>query len=356
MASFVSARAFFLNFLLPVLAASASGFFLAQLDFPLAWLMGAAIVTGALALSGWTIVAPQKLQWVALIVVGSSVGLSLTSEAATRMLEWAPVMVMSGLIAVALAAFATPLLSRSAKVSPATAFFSLLPGGIIEMANIGETFNANRTVVASLHAIRVGLLVFIIPFGLFWYTKNQTADVPGGHILAHKTLLLVLVIGLAGGALFKRYNLPSAFLLGPLIFVAAFSALQGEAGAMPTAMLNVAQVILGFALGARFRRAEMASMPRALVAAVIILPVIMLGMALVATGAAGIVPETVPTLVLASSIGGMAEMVLTAKALGQNAAIVAAFHIVRAVLVNFLAGSLWSALSRFSFLNPDHKG
>ncbi|MGB1026559.1 MAG: AbrB family transcriptional regulator, partial [Rhodospirillaceae bacterium] len=62
------------------------------------------------------------------------------------------------------------------------------------------------------------------------------------------------------------------------------------------------------------------------------------------------------TLVLSFSIGGMAEMVLTAKTLGANAAMVAAFQVTRAFLVNLCAGPLWTVLSKRSLFNPDKKG
>ena len=51
-------------------------------------------------------------------------------------------------------------------------------------------------------------------------------------------------------------------------------------------------------------------------------------------------------MVLAFSIGGLAEMVLTARYLELNMAIVAAFQAVRAVLVNSLAGAIWNRLSK----------
>ena len=68
-------------------------------------------------------------------------------------------------------------------------------------------------------------------------------------------------------------------------------------------------------------------------------------MAILGSLSALFIPESIPTLILCFSIGGMAEMVLTAKALGQNVALVAAFQAIRGIVVNVIAGPVWARLS-----------
>ena len=50
-----------------------------------------------------------------------------------------------------------------------------------------------------------------------------------------------------------------------------------------------------------------------------------------------------------ASPGGFAEMTVTAQTLHLDVALVAAFHIVRAFLVNGLATHLWRILDRLGF-------
>lgn len=340
-------------FLVPVVPAILGGAAWDALGLPLGWLMGAAIVAGAFAISGRAVAAPPPLQSAALATIGAGVGLSLTPAAAAELVTWAPVMVAAATIGVALAVAAAPALARFGGVSPATAFFSLLPGGVIEMASVGETHGADRTAIAALHALRVAMIVSVLPLALFALFPDRQTVEAGAAGVDLPTLVVVLSVAGAGGWLAARARLPAAWLLGGVISVGAITGLGLVEGTLPSLFLIVAQIVVGIALGAKFRRETLRAMPRALAAAAPLLAAVMLAMALLGAVASVLVPESVPTLVLSFAIGGMAEMVLTAKALGQNAAMVAAFQAVRAVIVNATAGALWSRLARLpAFSEP----
>ncbi|MGB1026411.1 MAG: AbrB family transcriptional regulator, partial [Rhodospirillaceae bacterium] len=291
------------SFLLPLVPATAGGALWAQLGLPLGWLMGAALVIGGAALLGFSLKVPKPCQSGALIVIGAGVGLSMTPETAVTLGSLAPVMVLATALGVGCAVLATPFLARLAGISPATAYFSLLPGGIIEMATIGEGHQANRSVIAALHAIRVGLLVILIPLGLFWLHAGDVLSAGATTELSLLSLSFVLLTGLAGGLLFARLQLPAAFLLGPLVFVGVLTSTGVSTwsstgapngalgGGLPEGLLVAAQVVLGFALGARFRRQELSAIPRAVIGALMIFPVIILVMALIGGGFQALLPS-----------------------------------------------------------------
>ena len=164
------------------------------------------------------------------------------------------------------------------------------------------------------------------------------ADTP---VAAWPQLALVLAIGALGGWVAQRLSLPAAWLLGAVLAVGALAASGAIGGRLPTELLAAAQVIVGMALGARFERKRLASIPRAIAAGIATLSAIILFMAGAAALAAVALGQSLSSLVLAFSIGGMAEMVLTAKALNQDLALVAAFQAVRGVVVNAMAGRVW---------------
>jgi uncharacterized membrane protein AbrB (regulator of aidB expression) len=115
-------------------------------------------------------------------------------------------------------------------------------------------------------------------------------------------------------------------------------------------------VLVGISLGARFQRERLVHIPRALAAGIPVLLTIMVFMALAGSLASLAMPFQAQALILCFSIGGMAEMVLTSKALGQNVALVAAFQAVRAVLVNTFAGAVWRRLKPKTHYNSNLKG
>ena len=85
---------------------------------------------------------------------------------------------------------------------------------------------------------------------------------------------------------------------------------------------------------------------RRLAVGTVALIVIIFVMALIGVGFSRFLPMDAPTMVLAFSIGGLAEMVLTARYLELDMAMVAAFQAVRAVLVNSFAGAIWNRLPK----------
>lgn len=342
------------RFIILLLPAAIAGALLDGLDVPLGWLLGAALVTASVAVSGRTQEVPRLPFAIALIVIGTGVGVSMTPEAAGELVRWLPVMVLAAALGVALSVAVSPVVARTARVSLPTAFFSLLPGGIIEMANVAEKHGGDRAVITSLHAVRIALIVAAIPLGIsILYGSDQSVvvqaagfdDVNGSFLI----LLIVLIFGAVGGWVGNRFRLPAGWLWGAFCTVGLWSGLGLPSTALPESALIAAQLLVGMSLGARFKRESLIAIPRALVFGCAALCGIMALMASAGVAATFVVPETASTLILCFGIGGMAEMVLTAKAFGQNAAMVAAFQAVRGILVNATAGVIWS---QFSKLHP----
>lgn len=339
-------RALALHFLAPLFAAGLGGALAAWAGLPLPWLLGAALATSAFSLSGASVLSPKPLSNAGLVVVGAAVGLSVTPDVASLLLVWAPVMVAAAGFGIALAALATRRLALWARVSPATAFFSLLPGGVFEMASIAEKHGGDRLTIAVLHALRVGMIVLAFP--LLLTALDAQGEIFSTALTIDPDLLgfaALLAIAAAAGWAATRAGVAAGWLIGPMIAAALLSITGAPVGGFPAEALIVAQVIVGMALGARFRRDSIRAIPRAAAIGSAILFALGAVMAVAAFVTASLTGQTFGTLALCFATGGMAEMVLTAKALSQNAALVAAFHALRALIVNTCAGLLWRRLS-----------
>jgi hypothetical protein len=319
---------------------------------PLGWLMGSAAVSGAFAAFDRQAGVPPMLYRPALAVIGVGVGLAVTPAAAAEMLIWAPVMAGAALLGIAAAAAFAPVLARLGNVSRSTAYFSLLPGGVIEMSNVGEAEGADSTVIAALHALRVGLVTGLLPLLLFFFFPAGAFSPAQATGLTAADLFLVLAAGLVGGMFGAKAGLPAAWLLGAVIAVGLLTGSGAVSGRLPDGLLAVAQILAGMSLGARFQRSRLAGIPRALGAGGPVLLAIMAVTIFSAALCSLIMPQPLATLILCFSIGGMAEMVLTAKALDQNIALVAAFQALRGLTVNSLAAPVWRRLA----LNPTPPG
>ena len=335
----------FRGFAIALIPAAIGGAIWASLGLPLAWLMGAAIVTGFMSFSGLVVDLPKPLYRPSLAVIGAGVGLTITPSVALEISEWFPFMAIMGFAGVILAALLTPLVARKGQMENSTAFFALMPGGVIEMANIGEPHGADRTTIAALHAIRVALVVGILPLGLFFFFPQTGVSVPTPD-LDIIPLVVVVAIAIMGGWVGMRLNLPASWLLGALLAVAIFTAAGAFEGQISAPLMAVAQVIVGMSLGAKFQRERLRKIPRAIAVGTPALLAIILAMAFFGVVISQFLPMDAPTMVLAFSIGGLAEMVLTARSLELDMAIVAAFQSIRAILVNSCASMIWNRLSK----------
>ena len=143
--------------------AAAAGVLFRRADLPLAWVLGPLLVVALFSMAGVTIKVPPLGRRVGQLVVGAAIGLQVTPAVAGRMLAWLPAMVLVALASVAVSALLSRGFSKFMRLDPATAYFSLLPGGMAEMANIGQAHGARSDVVAISQTIRLGMVVFLLP-------------------------------------------------------------------------------------------------------------------------------------------------------------------------------------------------
>lgn len=342
----IEAISAFLRFL-PI--AAFGGFLWDKAGLPLGWLLGAAFVTGALAISGYSCSVPKLVTRSGLVVIGVSVGLYVSEEVVQSMLGWIPVMFLTAVTGILFAFIGARLFVKWGGVTPATAFFSLLPGGVHEMANVADQYGGDRLTISVLHALRVGMIVTLIPFSLYGMNLPAVVTLPEtlGAFVPLGFALLILTAALAGyGA--QRMGLAAGWLVGPIIAGAVLSVLHFPVGIVPDVVSVAAQIVVGMSLGSRFKRDSIMAIPKAATIGSIIMlgiGVVMAGLAWIASELGG---ESLGTLILAFAGGGVAEMVLTAKSLSQNVALVAAFHIMRALMVNVLAGTIWRRLALYT--------
>ena len=231
------------------------------IGLPLGWLMGAAVVAGAFAAANVEAKVPKPLYTVSLVTLGASVGLAINPDVAAALVGWAPFMAIAGAVGILGAVLMAPVLAHFGQMDRSTAFFSLLPGGVIEMATVGERHGADRTIVSALHAVRVGLVVGLLPLILFFFFEASDLSAAPAPPLPPLELAVLMTVGLFGGWLGAKAGLPAAWLLGALILaglVSSFGYLQGR---VPEPVLAAVQVLVGLSLGSRFQRSRLIGNP-----------------------------------------------------------------------------------------------
>ncbi len=326
---------------------TAGGALFAWFRLPLAWMIGSMLFTTAAAMAGLPVAVPAALRTAMVMVLGIMLGSAFTPEIVGHLDEWAVTLLgLAAYIAVATVA-GILFLRRVARLDPVTAFFTATPGGLNEMVLMGGQMGGDDRTISLVHALRVMLVVLLVPFAFQWLGLYDPArrGALGPPLTGLAPVDLALLAScVVGYPLARRLGIPAAQIVGPMLLSAAIHLSGLTAGHPPGPVVAAAQVVVGAALGSRFAGLSLARVGRCAVLS-LGLTAVMLGVTVAASWllswATGL---DLAGIILAYAPGGLAEMSLVALALGTDVAFVSTHHIVRIVLIVTLAPSaflLW---------------
>lgn len=313
------------------LLGSLGGAIAASVGMPLPWMIGPLIFTALLYLTGLAdIVIPVNTRPIGQIVIASQVGVYFSPAALAMVLTLAPPLVGMAL-ATAVCAFSVALLlARAARLNLTAAFLASLPTSPVEAAIMAERFHCNPGPIVLAQTVRIAAVVVLVPIMIYaidgWpasagFRVSAAFDPVGAAML--------LGVGVTGALLFSLLRIANPFFLGPLAASSALAAWGLGPFFYPAILLSAAQIILGVWLGSTFRRDLFQAAGR-LVASSIIAALALLAMtSAVAVALALILALDWELMVLSAAPGGVTEMALTAKFLGQDVALITAFHLTR---------------------------
>jgi len=305
------------------------------LTIPLAWMIGAMVFTTGAALSGAPVRGSRRIRTIFIPVLGIMLGSSFTPETLGQVSSWVPSVVTMLLFVVIVVAVVGVFLHKAMGFGLVSAYFSATPGGLATMVVIGGEMGGDERRIGLTHSIRIMLTVLIIPF----YFRIFEGYVPGGLGSLGSVVNLslrdaaILVSCMLGYPLFKVLRLPSAQILGPMTLSAIIHVTGLTTAKPPVEIVNIAQVVIGTGIGARFVGVSVVRLYPVMIAAAGG-TVFMVGFAAVAALALeALTGLPFAAIWLAFAPGGVAEMTLISLALGIDVAFVSTHHLVRVVFM-----------------------
>jgi membrane AbrB-like protein len=228
-----------------------------------------------------------------------------------------------------------------------TAFYSSSPGGLYESLALGEAAGGNVARLTLQQFLRVIIVVTALPVGLSLWLGEPVGSA-GGVTLARDDvpwtdLPFIVMAGAAGYFGGKLMRFPAAQLTGPMAAAAILSVTGIFHVDIPIWLVNIAQIVVGCALGMRFTGLSRGLILRG--AGLSLLSVGgMLALAMVfAVGVVQFVEEPLDVLLISFAPGGVTEMSLVALSLQANPAFVTLHHIFRILMtvVWLMASAPW---------------
>lgn len=326
--------------------AALGGWVFYLLHLPLPWMLGAMVVTMIASILGLPLARTRPARAPFSAIIGVALGSAFQPAAFEQgglLLLLVPTILLS---TVACGLVGYQYLRRVARFDPITAYFAAMPAGIQEMTVQGGEAGGDERRIALIHGCRIFLLVLVVPIVYATLFRADSQSTSMLRVTAHGSLtdwLVLIVAGLLGWVIARRFRIPNAAMIGPLI-VSAIIHLTGLSSiAPPPAGIVVAQIVLGSSLGSNFIGTNWPVLWRSLRHGLVLVPVfalICLGIAMATGPLLGLDGNV---LFLALAPGGTTEMSLIALALHANVALVTSSQLVRILLVNIGATALFRA-------------
>lgn len=321
-------------------------------NVPLAWVLGPLLTTAAMSIAGLPVFASNRSRRIGQLVIGTGLGLNITASLLADVLLWIPLMVLTTLIAITVTSFFSVFMARLSGLDRVTSYFALMPGGLSEMANIGVAVGGRSEPIALAQAVRLGLVVCVLPptimaLGIHGDFLMFDAPPPVSNLWVGPLLLF----GLVGVFVMRVARASNPWLLGALSAAALVSSSGLIAGTLPKLFFYGGQLLLGMAIGARFKRDIVARLPNLFLLMIGFTLVITFSLFFVGIGLSALTDLDLATAALASSAGGVVEMTLTAQALHLNVALILGFHVIRAIMVNGVSVHIYHGLARVHFFS-----
>jgi membrane AbrB-like protein len=311
------------------------------LHLPLPWMLGSLLFCGLAAALQTPIALPRRIRAPMTGVLGAMIGAYFLPDSGAQPHKIA--LVLTGvLVFVSVAGGLGYLYFRLiGRMDHPTAFFSAMPGGVVEMVVLGAERGGDERVISLIHGARIFMVVLTLPFLLDALSPADIGRGTGSWLPLSSMsganaawLVATVVIGMALG---KLLRLPAGLLLGPLLISLALHGTGLSDFKLPSLLLAGAQVVLGATIGCRFagvKRAELAYIFRLSIGSNILLLLLALFLSWPFSLLGG---DQFETFALAYSPGGLAEMSLIALSLDVDVALIVVAHLFRVLLV--VAGS-----------------
>jgi uncharacterized protein len=349
MASSAPLRQTFLRLTETLVIGAVGGAALGLAKFPAGWLSGAIIAVAIAALARRPVRVPMLLGQAANIVLGISLGASVTPDSVARMASWPASL---AILALAMACGSAAVVFYLHKVHDwdvLSALFASSPGGLSQALALAAETGADLRAVAMVQSMRVLVLSAGLPlcFAAFGITGSRPIINPAVATAASMEELAGLVVAAALGAMLAyRLRLPGGLLVGAMAVSGVLHGTGLVKVNLPLPAAIVAFVVMGSIIGARFVGTDIWLLRRLTMVGLGALAVGTAVASVFAVAAALLLSLPVGDVVMAFAPGALEAMTTLAFALNLDPAYVGTHHIARLIFVSLVVPFVVHAIRR----------
>lgn len=313
------------------------------LNLPMPWLLGAVI---AIAIGTRVQILPLKksnnLQNIARMTLGIILGSAFTPELLHNIQDYAYSLLFVVPFIALVAILGMWYYHKVLGFDRVTAYFSAMPGGLVEMILIGKELGANTAQVTLAQSMRMIFIVFSLPFLIQWLSNTPLGDLkpitsPLKDI-SLQDIFIMICIAVSGSYLGVKLKLFASYMLGPMLVAILIYGLGFIQTRPPDELLKAMQVIIGINIGLVFKGVQTKEILKTLLSSSGFLVLLTIASAFISFLVHYLLDFSLISTILAFSPGGQANINLIAIIMGANIPYIALHHLFRLLLVIVAAG------------------
>ncbi|WP_099157670.1 AbrB family transcriptional regulator [Virgibacillus ndiopensis] len=332
------------------------------IHIPVPWLLGPMIAvlfgTNAMKLD---YVWPSLIRNTGMIVVGYTIGLSMTSNALHQMALQLPSMLLMTLLLVLLCSGIACVVSKLSGNDYATSLLGSIPGGLTQVIVLAEeTKGVNLATVTVTQVTRLMIIIIVMPLlvtipmfgqsgaeGSVKVASSTSASASWASLFPDILIFAFVCILFALGG--TKIKFPTAYLLGPILGTTMLQLGGLEGPHLPLTLIDMAQLMIGTHVGLMLKTDQISKKLRTFSLAIASGILLVLGAIVLSMILNTIYPISNATALLSMAPGGMDQMGIIAHEIHADLSIVSGYQLFRTFFIYFAVPPLLKLL--FNLMN-----
>ena len=300
------------------------------LKVPAPFLTGPAAFVSVAGVLGADCRIPDRLRDACFIVIGLTLGSSVTPEILSAAAAW-PISLIGMCISVGIVMLAGGFMfQRAFGMDRKTALLASSPGHLSYVISFSADIGAGTAIISVIQSIRILFLTLAVPVAVAVLTDaDMGMRAPIGQVLPLTYLAILVVLSAMFGMVLLKVKVPAAFLISGMIISSIAHGTNITPGSVTPEITTAAFVIMGTLIGTRFSGVSLNALRTAAFGGIVLT---LMGLTISICAAAIISYSTdLPLIdvIIAFAPGGLETMVAMGAIVGADPAYVAIHHVAR---------------------------
>lgn len=351
----INKESIYFRFIVTAVIATVGGLLFNLLHIPMPWLLGplTGVILGTKFLQielYW----PVALRDVSMIIIGYAIGLSFTGTALKQIYEQLPSIVLMTVLLLLLCALIALFISKMSGIDYPTILTGSIPGGLSQMVTLAEEMKTiDLSVVMYLQISRVMMIIFLVPFFVFhplfgadqasFNTEFIQPDVGHWNEL-FPNILLFAAVSVLCAFLGQKINMPTAFLVGPILGTAILNNVGVSGPILPSSILDLSQCMIAGYIGMIMKSGSSQGKGKMLFFSILSGSLLLIGSFGLTYILMFMHDYSFQTSYLSLAPGGMDQMGIMAHEVGADLALVVGYQLFRLFFIFFIVPPLLKVL------------